>query len=91
MTYNNGAATTTANETDPLMCGSVDVCVNMSWTHRLRPEYSYDQIHFIEPIYRLFNEELLDQLGYAWPEHYERLERDDYLNTSIPEDAWATR
>lgn len=46
---------------DIVMCALLQNCYNISWTAYIQPKYLYDQYHFVEPIYRILNEELLQQ------------------------------
>ena len=47
-------------------------CWNVSWTRYIPDEYYWDRLHFFEPIYRLLNEEMLEQLGML-PNDYEHM------------------
>ena len=69
---------------DPLMCGLTDGCQNLSWTRDIYSNYSWDGLHFYEPICRIFNEELLEMIGHPWPEDYKRVDRNRYINESTP-------
>jgi hypothetical protein len=60
------------------MCRILGHCHNISWTTQLRPEFYFDNLHFLEPVYRVFNEDLLESLG-ALPNHYQKLNRTTIL------------
>jgi len=56
---------TTMNDVDNRMCNTNDVlCLDTSWTamHVRRSSY-WDTTHFIEPIYAIFNDQLLTLLN----------------------------
>jgi hypothetical protein len=63
---------------DVEMCRVLGRCLNLSWTVRLRPELYFDGLHFQEPVYRIFNEDLLQQL-HQLPLAYLILNRTDLL------------
>ena len=69
---------------DPLMCGLADDCFNLSWTRDIYSNYSWEGRHYYEPIYRIFNEELMEMIGHPWPEDYQKLDRNRYINESTP-------
>lgn len=71
-------ATPHVRGTDQQMCTLLGSCFNLSWTANLRPELYFDDLHFLEPIYRILNEEYLDQLG-VLPPGYEKLSRQEVL------------
>jgi hypothetical protein len=62
---------------DRAMCHLLGQCLNISWTAYLRPELFFDKFHFAEPVYRIMNEQLLQQLQLL-PKNYGPV-----LNTSI--------
>jgi hypothetical protein len=57
----------TYNETDETMCALLE-CVDTTWTVDVPSSMYVDQGHFLEPVYRLLNEQLLHQLGIAIPD-----------------------
>lgn len=59
-------------ECDDLMCNLLPTCINVSFTRRAERRYYVDQTHFSEPIYRIFNEEMLNELGYL-PKSFVRI------------------
>ena len=81
MTHNYWHDHTTANVTDPLMCQLLDACLNLTWTQRINmTQYQYDGIHYVEPIYRLFNEQMLSEIvNHTWPTRYQPLDRTDFF------------
>ena len=48
---------------DMQMCTVLGSCFDVSWTSDMHPELYYDNLHFSEPVYRIFNEEFLEQLS----------------------------
>lgn len=54
--------------TDKAMCEEME-CLNISWTLDLEPNLYFDEFHFLEPVHRVFNEDLLKQIG-ALPDGY---------------------
>jgi hypothetical protein len=50
--------------TDSYMCALFGNCLNVSWTKELDPNNFWDDRHYFEPVYRVMNEQLLDQMGY---------------------------
>lgn len=57
-------------ETDPTMrhyehemCEIVDYCFDLTYTSQIPKEYRMDRVHFREPIYSLFNIQLLDLIS----------------------------
>jgi hypothetical protein len=69
--HNAGAVLRT---TDRQMCQELSGCFNLSWTVHLRPDLYFDDLHFREPIYRIMNEDLLQQLN-KLPAGYEMMDR----------------
>jgi hypothetical protein len=57
---------------DNFMCSLLPTCINVSFTRNVRPNYYWDGKHFLEPVYRAQNEEMLHILGYL-PNDYLRL------------------
>ena len=56
---------TTMNWIDNYMCNYKDIqCLDVSWTGKLkhRNNHYWDNIHFYEPIYTVFNDQLFDIL-----------------------------
>jgi hypothetical protein len=64
--------------TDREMCAMIGSCFNVSWTALLRPEFYFDDLHFLEPVYRVLNEEYLAQLNLL-PKGYEKMDRSTIL------------
>jgi hypothetical protein len=64
---------------DPIMCRLLDKCLDILWSNCVMQRYMYDGIHFVEPIYRIFNEELLELVGHVFPFAYQRKNRQDYI------------
>jgi hypothetical protein len=60
------------------MCRILGHCQNISWTTHLRLELYFDNLHFLEPVYRVFNEDLLESLR-ALPKNYEKFNRTTIL------------
>ncbi|KAL7559468.1 hypothetical protein ACA910_017482 [Epithemia clementina (nom. ined.)] len=58
-------------------------CLNISMWTRWMPERKVyvDKVHFLEPVYRKMNEQLLDTLGVHW----DGGDRETWLNQFIPE------
>lgn len=50
--------------TDSYMCELFGKCLNVSWTKELDPNNYWDVLHYFEPVYRVMNEQLLDEMGY---------------------------
>jgi hypothetical protein len=61
-------------ESDISMCHALGRCFNLSWTARLKPSLYFDDLHFLEPVYRIVNEDFLHQLGQL-PPGYVKLNR----------------
>ena len=54
-------------------------CLDVSWTKELDSRWYWDRVHMYEPIYRIMNEELLeDHLGYQFSQNYTRVNRTDF-------------
>jgi hypothetical protein len=51
-------------ETDRYMCKLFGNCLDVSWTKELDPNNYWDDKHYFEPVYRVMNEQLLDEMGY---------------------------
>jgi hypothetical protein len=64
--------------TDREMCRMIGSCFNVSWTALLRPELFFDDLHFLEPVYRVLNEEYLAQLNLL-PQGYIAMDRSAIL------------
>jgi hypothetical protein len=64
--------------TDRQMCQELSGCLNLSWTVHLRPDLYFDDLHFREPVYRILNEDLLQQLN-KLPAGYQMLDRSTVL------------
>jgi hypothetical protein len=64
--------------TDRQMCQELSGCLNISWTVHLRPDLYFDDLHFREPVYRIYNEDLLQQLN-KLPAGYQMLDRSTVL------------
>ena len=62
------------NISDPLMCELFNRnCLDLTWSNCVRTKLMYDPIHFVEPVYRIFNEDLLENiLKIPFPPGYER-------------------
>jgi hypothetical protein len=50
--------------TDRYMCELFGNCLNVSWTKEIDPNNFLDDRHYFEPVYRVMNEQLLDEMGY---------------------------
>jgi hypothetical protein len=61
-----GRYTSAYNDTDFAMCQLLE-CLDTMWTIDVPKHLYVDQGHFVEPVYRLLNEQLLYQLGIAIP------------------------
>jgi hypothetical protein len=61
-----GKYTSAFNDTDVAMCHLLE-CMDTTWTVDVPPTLYVDWCHFLEPVYRLLNEQLLQQLGIAIP------------------------
>jgi len=46
-------------------CKIADYCFDLSWTFQIPDDYRKDKLHFREPIYSVFNEQLLYLLNGA--------------------------
>jgi len=61
------------------MCETLGGCFNVSWTVEMKAEeLYYDNLHFSEPVYRILNEEFLEQLGLL-PKSYRKFNRSEVL------------
>lgn len=47
-----------------------DNVLDVSWTRKLQTRFYWDDKHFLEPVYRAMNEELLQLVGYDFPPNY---------------------
>jgi hypothetical protein len=66
-------------ECDEFMCKILPICVNVSFTQRVRrKKYFVDRVHFYEPVYRAMNEQMLHSLEYL-PKGYVRLKLNKIL------------
>lgn len=64
--------------TDREMCRMLGSCFNISWTSLLKPDLYFDDLHFLEPVYRVLNEDYLAQLDLL-PQGYKRANRSSIL------------
>jgi len=64
------------------MCAVLGSCFDVSWTADMRPELYFDNLHFSEPLYRILNEEYLDQLGLL-PQNYRKYNRTKVLQPPV--------
>lgn len=60
--------------TDELMCQSIGGCLNVSWTQSLSKLMYWDQTHNWEPVYRVINEDLMEEMG-VLPNGYAKFNR----------------
>jgi hypothetical protein len=69
-----------SDSSDRQMCTALHQCLNVSWIAQLQTpsRYYFDNLHFLEPIYRIFNEEFLDLIGQL-PVGYQRYNRSNVL------------
>lgn len=65
-------------ESDTGMCHALGRCFNLTWTALLKPSLYFDNLHFLEPVYRILNEDLLEQLGQL-PSGYVKLNRETVM------------
>jgi hypothetical protein len=73
-----------ASAVDQYMCQAPSMgCLNVSWTRHVPRQFSKDGIHFLEPVYRVMNEAMLEQMGY----HYVTT---DSKTTALNHDTTAT-
>lgn len=56
-----------SHETDSAMCQLLQGCLNVTWTTSVPKSLYVDQGHFLEPVYRILNEQLLAQLQATIP------------------------
>ncbi len=63
-------------KSDSIMCERFSTCINVSFTRQIRQDLYWDKLHFVEPVYRAVNEEMLNVLGYL-PNDYIRMNRSD--------------
>lgn len=43
------------------------ICLNISWTRHVSTAMYWDHVHFLEPVYRKINEQMLELMGYLQP------------------------
>jgi hypothetical protein len=72
---------------DVAMCETLDGCLNLGWTARLRPDLFIDNLHFAEPVYRILNEEMLQEFGQL-PSSYVKLDRTVVLAEGSTASSW---
>eukprot|EP00797_Seminavis_robusta_P015997 Sro2398_g326120.1 n/a (170) ;mRNA; r:7309-7818 len=60
--------------TDQIMCAALGGCLDVSWTQHLNEQLYWDELHNNEPVYRVMNEEFLEQIGYL-PNGYVKYNR----------------
>lgn len=60
------------SSTDQAFCRDM-ACLNLTWLANIDRRWYFDDYHYIEPVYRLMNEQLLAQLG-RLPLNYDRLD-----------------
>jgi len=48
-------------------CSIADYCFDLSWTFQVPRGFRPDEAHFFEPVYSLFNVQLLDMLSNIGP------------------------
>jgi hypothetical protein len=56
-------------ETDAYMCDLLGGCLSTAWTKSVKEGLYWDDRHFYEPIYRVINEDMLEQMGYLSEEY----------------------
>ena len=79
LTYQTSNQNPHVRLSDANMCNILGRCFNVSWTADIKAEeLYYDNLHFSEPVYRTFNEDLLEQLGLL-PKNYEKFDRSKVL------------
>jgi len=57
-------------------------CVDLGWTRNVNSSRYWDRLHFVEPVYRVMNEELLELLGHPFPPNYTKQQTDELMGTS---------
>jgi len=60
-----------------------DNVLNVSWTRGLETKYYWDDKHFLEPVYRVMNEQLLEMIGYDFPPEYEKQSLADLQDSNV--------
>lgn len=55
------------------------LCIDARWTKRVSTNHYWDNLHFLEPVYRVMNEELLELTGHVFPSTYVKQPRDVLL------------
>jgi hypothetical protein len=69
-----------ANESDALMSALFHPRVlDSSWTSKVKPQLYWDTFHFLEPVYRAQNEDMLELVGHTFPPLYEKVNKAELL------------
>jgi hypothetical protein len=63
---------------DEIMCKALGNCLNVSWTKDLSKLMYWDETHNWEPVYRVMNEDLLEELGFL-PAGYAKFNRSQLM------------
>lgn len=79
LSMNNASAATDdfhpqLNKIDREMCDLMDDCFDLRWLADVNPDLYHDDLHFMEPVYRILNEDLLAKLNML-PVNYQTLNR----------------
>jgi hypothetical protein len=59
-----------------------DKVLNVSWTQKVDTRFYWDDKHFLEPVYRVMNEELLEMVGHQFPLEYQKQSLSSILTDS---------
>lgn len=77
-TFRKDRVLATLQSRDEVMCERLNTCIDVSFSKRVRQDLYWDDNHFLEPFYRVVNEQMLEQLGYL-PDDYVRMNLSDIL------------
>jgi hypothetical protein len=53
--------------------------LDVGWTSKVKLELYLDQLHFLEPVYQIMNEAMLEMLGHTFPSIYEKQNMSEVL------------
>ena len=54
--------------------------LDSSWTSKIKSQFYKDSFHFLEPVYRAQNEDMLELMGHTFPSHYEKVKKAELMS-----------
>jgi hypothetical protein len=50
------------------------------WTSKIKSQFYKDSFHFLEPVYRAQNEDMLELMGHTFPSYYEKVNKAELMS-----------